>query len=335
LSSNGNLSGRETIMKGLRLSRFFGLAAIAVLVVATAGVGAPAQAAHVAEAPPSDDSLTLDTQLPGSFGESGRPTPFVAVVANPGAVRADIHYLFRFRPFHGVTAEHFDIEFRDPGTGVWQKLELRDEADGSGVSGNTAPFTLAAASVTALNLRFAYHPGPFDAALLDVREITFDSLLANNGADVLATDSDISQILRMAIYFTGTPARLRAGTGDTFAVRYTNASENLYQPVRPFLFIEPHATDLDTGNVKVEWQNPRTKAWSPLPLVATGAGMSAQFTDAQAIEVRPRSTVTVKLRLSVAKNVTGGRILLRTTGFVDADRGFGLGFNTTWLNITR
>jgi hypothetical protein len=322
-------------MRGLRPSRFVGLAAGAVLVVASVGVGAPVQAAHVAQAPPSGDSVTLDTQLPGSFGESGRPAPFVAVVANPGAARADVQYSFHFRPFHEVTAEHFDIEFRDPGTGAWQKLELRDEADGSGISGSTPPFTLAAGRVTTLNLRFAYHPGPFDATLLEVREITFDSLLADNGADTLATDSDIAQILRMGIYFTGTPARLRAGTGDTFAVRYTNASENLYQPVRPFLFIEPHGTDLDTGNVKVEWQNPRTKAWSPLSLVATGAGMSAQFTDAQAIEIRPQSTATVNLRLTVAKHVTGGRILLRTTGFVEADRGLGLGFNTTWLNVTR
>lgn len=322
-------------MRGLVLNRFFGLAASAVLVVATVGVGAPVQAAHVAEAPLSGDSLTLDTRLPGSFGESGRPTPFVAVVANPGAARTDVRYSFRFQPFHGVTAEHFDIDFRDPGTGAWQKLELHDEADGSGISGSTAPFTLAAARVTTLKLSFAYHPGLFDATLLEVREITFDSLLADNGADVLANDFDIAQILRMAIYFTGTPARLRAGTGDTFAVRYTNASENLYQPVRPFLFIEPHGTDLDTANVKVEWQNPRTKVWSPLLLVATGAGMSAQFTDAQAVEVRPQSTATVNLRLSVAKKVTGGRILLRATGFVEADRGFGLGFNTTWLNVTR
>jgi hypothetical protein len=37
----------------------------------------------------------------------------------------------------------------------------------------------------------------------------------------------------------------------------------------------------------------------------------------------------------VAKKVTGGRILLRATGFVEADRGFGLGFNTSWLNVTR
>jgi hypothetical protein len=63
--------------------------------------------------------------------------------------------------------------------------------------------------------------------------------------------------------------------------------------------------------------------------------MSAQFTDTQAVEVRPQSTATVNLRLSVAKKVTGGRILLRATGFVEADRGFGLGFNTTWLNVTR
>jgi hypothetical protein len=325
-------------MPGTVLGRLSGLAASAVLVVATVGVGAPVQAAHVAEAPPSGDSVTLDTQLPGSFGESGRPTPFVAVVANPGAARADVRYSFRFQPFHGVTAEHFDIDFRDPGTGAWQNLELHDEADGSGISGisgSTAPFTLAATRVTALNLRLAYHPGPFDATLLEVREIAFDSSLVVNGADTVATDSDIAQILRMAIYFTGIPARLRAGTSDVFAVHYTNASENLYQPVRPFLFIEPHGTGLDGGNVKLEWQNPRTKVWSPLSLVAAGAGLSAQFADAQAVEVRPQSTATVNLRLSVAKKLTGGRILLRTTGFVDADRGFGLGFNTTWLNVTR
>jgi hypothetical protein len=317
------------------LSRSLGLAASGVLVVATVGVGAPVQAAHVAEAPPSGDSVALDTQLPGSFGESGRPTPFVAVVANPGAARTDVRYSFRFQPFHGVTAEHFDIDFRDPGTGAWQRLELHDEADGSGISGSTAPFTLAATRVTTLDLRFAYHPGPFDATLLEPREIAFDSSLVDSAADTVATDFDIAQILRMAIYFTGTSARLRAGTSDTFAVRYTNASENLYQPVRPFLFIEPHGSDLGTGNVTLEWQNPRTRAWSPLPLVAAGAGMSAQFTDAQAVEVRPQSTATVTLRLSVAKKVTGGRILLRTTGFVDADRGFGLGFTTTWLNVTR
>jgi len=306
-----------------------------VLVVTTVGVGAPAQATHVVEAPPAGDRLTLDTQLPGSFGESGRPTPFAAVVANPGAARAGVQYSFRFRPFHGVTAVHFDIEFRDPGTGTWQKLELRDEPDGTGVSGATAPFTLAAAHVTTLDLRFAYHPGPFDATLLEVREITFDSELLENGADIGATDSDIAQILRMGIYFTGVPARLRAGTTGPFAIRYTNASENLYQPVRPHLLIATGPTDLDTTNVKLEWQNPRTRAWSAVPLVAAGAGLVAQFTDAQAVEVRPQSTATVNLRLSVAREVTGGRISFLTTGFVEADRGFGLGFNTTWLTVTR
>jgi hypothetical protein len=322
-------------MNWTSLKRFAGLAASAVLVVTTVGVGAPAQATHVAEASPAGDGVSLDTQLPGSFGESGRPTPFVAVVANPGAARANVQYSFRFRPFHEVTAAHFDIEFRDPGTGAWQKLELRDEPDGSGVSGGTAPFTLAAARVTTLDLRFAYHPGPFDATLLEVRQITFDSTLVENGADIGASDSDIAQILRMSIYFTGVAARLRAGTADTFAVRYTNASENLYQPVRPHLLIETHATDLDTTNVKVEWQNPRTKVWSALPLVAAGAGMVVQFTDAHAVEVAPQSTATVNLRLSVARHVTGGRIGLLTTGFVEADRGFGLGFNTTWFTVTR
>jgi hypothetical protein len=317
------------------LKRSAGLAASAALVVATVGVGAPAQATHVVEAPPLGDRFTLDTQLPGSFGESGLPTPFAAVIANPGAARANVQYTFRFRPFHGVTAEHFDIEFRDPGTGAWQKLDLHNEPNGTGVSGATAPFTLAAARVTTLDLRFAYHPGPADATLLEVREISFDSALTENGADIGVSDFDIAQILRMGIYFTGVTPRLRAGTTDTFTLRYTNASENLYQPVRPFLFIQTGATDLGTGNLKLEWQNPRTKAWSVVPLVNNGNGPSAEFTDAQAIEVRPQSTATVTLRLGVARNVTGGRVLLRTTGFVEADRGFGLGFNTTWLTVTR
>ncbi|HEU4422868.1 MAG TPA: hypothetical protein VFR67_10095, partial [Pilimelia sp.] len=106
-------------------------------------------------------------------------------------------------------------------------------------AGSTAPFALAAARVTTLNLRFAYHPGDFDATLLDVREVTFEMTLVENGPDgptILATDFDIAPVLRMAVYFTGIPARLRAGISDTFAIRYTNASETGTSPsARPCL----------------------------------------------------------------------------------------------------
>jgi hypothetical protein len=254
------------------------------------------------------------------------------LVTNPGAARANVQLSFHLNPFHGVTAEHFDIDLRDPTTGSWQKVELRDAPDGSGVIGSTAPFTLAAARVNALSLRFAYHPGVFDATLLEVREVTFDTTLVE-GEDTLASDSDIVPILRMAVYFTGMPARLRAGTTATFAIRYTNASENTYQPVRPFLFIHGHMSGLNTENVKLEWQNPKTKAWSVVALVETGNGQSASFTGAHAVQVRPQSTASVNLRLRVARGVTGGRTLLRAGGFVEADRGFGLSFNQTYVTV--
>jgi hypothetical protein len=322
-------------MMRVHLKRIVGLAIGGTLLAATVGGGQPASATPIAQPMPTGDSVTIDTQLPGSFGESGKPTPFVAVVANPGGARPNVQLSFHVTPFHGITAEHFDIEFRDPASGTWQKIELRDESDGSGITGSTTQFTLAAARVSTLNLRFAYHPGPFDATLLEVREVTVETALVENGQDTLATDFDTAPILRMAIYFTGTPARLRPGTTDSFAIRYTNASENRYEPVRPFLFIQPMLSDLNAGNIKLEWQSPQTRMWSVVPLVDTGNGASAQFTDVHAVEVRPQSTATVNLRVTIARSVTGGRILLRTTGFVPADSGFGLGFNTTYITVAR
>jgi hypothetical protein len=324
-------------MKRIPLRRLAALVISGTLVAVTVGIGTSAGATFPAVPAPAGDSVRLDTQLPGSFGESGVPTPFVAVVTNLGAARPDVQLSLRLTRFHGVSAEHFDIEFRDPATGTWQTLELRDEPDGAAITGSTAPFALAA-GVSTLNLRFAYHPGEFDATLLDVREVTFDMALVENGPDgptTLATDVDIAPVLRMAVYFTGTPARLRAGVSDPFAIRYTNASENRYQPVRPFLFIDPMLSDLNAGNLKLEWQHPRTKAWSVVPLVETGNGPSAQFTEEHAVEVRPQSTATVSLRLTVAKGVTGGRILLRAGGFVPADRDFGLNLNQTYVTVTR
>ena len=325
-------------MKRIHLRRLAGLVISGTLVAVTVGVGTSAGATSPAEPASAGDSVRLDTQLPGSFGESGVPTPFVAVVTNLGAARPNLQLSLRLTCFHGVTAEHFDIEFRDPATGTWQTLELRDEPNGAGIAGSTAPFALAAARVSTLNLRFAYHPGEFDASLLDVREITLDMALVENGPDgptTLATDFDRAPVLRMAVYFTGTPARLRAGMSDTFAIRYTNASENRYQPVRPFLFIDPMLSDLNTGNLKLEWQHPQTKAWSVVPLVETGNGPTAEFTEAHAVEVRPQSTATVSLRLTVANGVTGGRILLRASGHVPADRDFGLNLNQTYVTVTR
>jgi hypothetical protein len=78
---------------------------------------------------------------------------------------------------------------------------------------------------------------------------------------------------------------LRAGTSDTLATRYTNASKNRYQPVRPFLFIDPMLSGLDAGKLKLEWQHPRTKAWAVVPLVETGNGPIAEFTEGHAARV--------------------------------------------------
>jgi hypothetical protein len=325
-------------MKQVHLRRLAGLVVSATLVAVTVGVGSSAGGATLtAEPAPAGDSVDLDTQLPGSFGESGVPTPFVAVVTNLGAARPNVQLSLRLTRFHGVTAEHFDIEFRNPATGTWRALELRDEADGSAITGRTAPFALAAARVSTLNLRFAYHPGEFDATLLEVREVAFEMTLVENGPDgpiILDTDFDVAPVLRMAVYFTGVPARLRAGVSDTFAIRYTNASENRYQPVRPSLSIDPILSDVDVEDLTLEWQHPQTKAWSVVPVVENDNGPSAQFTEEHAIEARPQSTTAINLRLTVATGVTGGRIRLYASGYVPVDRGFGLNYNQTYVTVT-
>ena len=105
-------------MNKIPLKRISGLAASAMLVVAAVGVGTPAQATHVTQARTSGGTVTLDTQLTGSVGESGRPTPFVAVVDNPAAARTNVRYSFRFRPFHELDVDFmrfcFDIDIEKP-----------------------------------------------------------------------------------------------------------------------------------------------------------------------------------------------------------------------------
>ena len=307
------------------------------MLATTVAAAVPAHAVDEPVTVGADETLTVDTQLPGSFGESGNPTAFTVVVRNPGEVHPNVQLAFGLTPRHGVTADHFDLAFRDPATGTWQNVELRDQADGSGIVGGTGLFALAAARQTSVRLRFAYHPGPFDATILDPREVTVQTSLVENGPDgqnILASDFDLAPILRMAVYFTGRHRQLKAGGAPaTFEIRYTNASENAYQPVRPFLFVQGQTAGLTAAHTRLEWQNPRTGAWTVVPLVDTGNGQSASFTDAQAVVVREQSTATVKLRLSVASGVTGGRVLLRADGFVPADRGFGLNLNQTYVVV--
>src|SRR5206468_10354614 len=129
--------GGKVIRLRADLPRIAGVAAAAAMLATTVVAAVPAHAVDDTATVRADETLTVDTQLPGSFGESGNPTAFPVVMRNPGQVHPSVQLAFLLTPHHGVTAEHFDLAFRDPATGTWQNIELRDQADGSGIAGST------------------------------------------------------------------------------------------------------------------------------------------------------------------------------------------------------